>query len=575
MIVYRRQQRDAEPARLLRDLAQDVLRLSPRPDHAAIVGVLIDLGVVESGILDTLHPRQDDESELDHRLRAAAHAAGRLLVSSWRGRRDRLPAECAALARRVAAVRVLPLPARCCIADPEGYAQYGVWPEAYAAATLRLVRALRPARAVCLGLRSIGTSLSAVVAATLEAEGCPVVSHTLRPRGHPFARRPALGAALAARMRQEADRAHFLIVDEGPGLSGSSFGGVAEALSRLGVPDERIVLLPSWETDGRGLKSEVARRSWARHPRFVSTFGPIWPAPAPPAEIATAELTDYSAGRWRAHLLPAGRPWPAAHPQHERRKAVAGGRWIAFAGLGRFGARTLDRQAALAEAGFSPRPFGLDQGMLVREMVRGAPLAADEVDSAILLRVADYLAYRHRYHRADGDDRGELGQMLLANVGEAGGGELARLARRRLHGSDFPGDAPPIALDARMQPHEWLRTDNGLLKVDATDHHADHFYPGAGDIAWDLAGAMVELELDDEARTVLTRRYRAQSHDRDIARRLPGYLVAYLGFRIGYAGLAEETLGGSDDGRRFARLKRQYLATLERELGAGAEAARA
>jgi hypothetical protein len=574
MIVYRRQHREVDPTRLLRDLERDVLRLGSRPDHSAILTVLIDLGIAESGILDAIHPREDDESELDHRLRAAAHAAGGLLVSSWRGRREQLAPASAELARRIAAVRALPLPARGSIADPEGYVQYGVWPEAYAASTLRLIREIGPARAVCLGLRSIGTSLSAVVAATLEAEGCPVRSHTLRPRGHPFARGPALGGALTARLREEVDRAHFLIVDEGPGLSGSSFAGVAEALAKLGVPDGRIVLLPSWETDGRQLRSELARRRWARPRQFVTTFGPTWPAPSPPAHLpAHAELTDLSAGRWRHHLLPRGRPWPAVHPQHERRKLAAGGRWAAFAGLGRFGARTLELQAALGDAGFSPSPLALDQGMLVREMVRGAPLTSSQVDAATLVRVADYLAYRGRAHRTDGDDRRELAPMVLANVGEAGGGELARLARRRLRAADFPGDAPPVALDARLQPHEWLRTGAGLLKVDATDHHADHFYPGTGDIAWDLAGAMVELDLGEDARRVLAGRYRTQARDRDVARRLPGYLVAYLALRIGYAALGEDTLGTAEDGRRFGRLKRRYLSMLERELGVPAEAA--
>jgi hypothetical protein len=574
MIVYRRQHREVEPAGLLRNLEHDVLRLGSHPGHPEIVSLLIDLGVAESGVLDAVNPNLDDVSDLDGRFGAAALLAGHLLVTSWRGRRQDLAIRGAELAGQIDEIRSLPLPARCSISDPEGYAQYGVWPEAYAASTLRLVRELRPTRAVCLGLRSIGTSLSAVVAATLQVEGCPIERHTLRPRGHPFERRPALGPRLAARLSEASERSHFLIVDEGPGLSGSSFAGVAEALSALGIPDERIVFLPSWDTDGTSLRSEVARRRWGRHPRFVTTYRPIWPAPAWPSDLPNdADLTDFSAGRWRRHLLPAGRAWPAVHPQHERRKVVAGRRWYAFAGLGRFGARTLELQAALADARLSPRPFGLDQGMLCRKMVRATPLTAAAVDTATLARVAEYLAYRARCHPADADERGELVEMVLLNVGEAGGAELARLVRRRLRTSGFPGHASPIALDGRMQPHEWLRTSTGILKVDATDHHADHFYPGTGDVAWDLAGAMVELELGDDGRATLVRQYRAQSRDRDITRRLPGYLLAYLAFRIGYAGLAEETLAGSDDGRRFARLKRRYVATLERELGAGFEAA--
>ena len=182
MIVYRRQHRAAEPDRLLRDLEDDILRLGSHPEHAAIVDVLIELGIAESGILDARHPERVDESELDRLFGAAALSAGALLVSSWRGQRDRVAAERDELARQLRALRTLPLPAGCRTSDPEGYAQYGVWPEAYAESARRAVQELRPARVVCLGLRSIGTSLSAVVAAVVRAEGCPVTRHTLRPR---------------------------------------------------------------------------------------------------------------------------------------------------------------------------------------------------------------------------------------------------------------------------------------------------------------------------------------------------------------------------------------------------------
>jgi len=377
-----------------------------------------------------------------------------------------------------------------------------------------------------------------------------------------------------SRLRGDASEAYFLIVDEGPGLSGSSFAGVAEALGQLGVPDERIVLLPSWLTDGRALNSGLARHHWPRHRQYATFFDHPWPGPAPPAHLESAEhLTDLSAGRWRARFLEAGTPWPAVHPQHERRKAATRDRWFAFAGLGRFGKRTLELQAALADAGFVPRPVALDQGILVRELVEGTPLLATDADGPTLERMAAYLSHRARHHQVTTDDRAALADMVLANVAEAGGGELADAAEERLDSSGFPGDSPSVALDGRMQPHEWLRTRTGLLKVDATDHHADHFYPGCGDIAWDLAGAIAEFGLSGDARDGLSRRYQVLSGDRDLVRRLPGYAVAYLAFRLGYASLAAETLAGSDDGVRFARLARRYLRMLRRELGVPAEAA--
>jgi hypothetical protein len=63
------------------------------------------------------------------------------------------------------------------------------------------------------------------------------------------------------------------------------------------------------------------------------------------------------------------------------------------------------------------------------------------------------------------------------------------------------------------------------------------------------------------------------SGDRTMARRLPGYLVAYLAFRTAYASLAAETLANTDDGTRFATLSRRYIRMLRRELGARTAAA--
>jgi hypothetical protein len=573
VIVYRETHRSVESALLLDQLEQSVAGLPIRPPHDDTVAVLVDLGIAESAILDALHPVADDESEPGRRFRAAAVCAGHLLLESWRGRSDRLGRRTVELLDRIRHIRELRLPGRCAATVPEGFAHYALWPEAYAASALRLHRDLRPARAWVLGLRSIGAPLSAVAAAALEAEGCAVLTHTLRPRGHPFDRRPVFGSSLMSRLRNAASQAYFLVVDEGPGLSGSSFAGVAEALGQLGVPDERIALLPSWHTDGQALNSDLARRHWPRHRQYVTSFDDPWPAPAPPAHLGSAgQLTDLSAGRWRAKLLGRGTSWPAVHLQHERRKAATRDRWFAFAGLGRFGKQALELQTALADAGFTPRPLALEQGMLVREMAEGAPLVATDADRPTLERIAAYLSHRAHHHQVTTDDRAALTDMALANLGEAGGAELAHAAEQRLASSGFPGDAPSVVLDGRMQPHEWLRTRTGLLKVDVTDHHADHFFPGCGDIAWDLAGALVEFGLSGDGTDGLIRRYVALSGDRDVGRRLPGYTVAYLAFRLGYASLAAHTLLGSDDGVRFARLSRQYLGMLRRHLGVPAEA---
>ncbi len=50
-----------------------------------------------------------------------------------------------------------------------------------------------------------------------------------------------------------------------------------------------------------------------------------------------------------------------------------------------------------------------------------------------------------------------------------------------------------------MLPHEWIRTASGFLKTDAVDHQDDLFFPGCQDIAWDIAGAIVEFGIPREA----------------------------------------------------------------------------
>ena len=63
-----------------------------------------------------------------------------------------------------------------------------------------------------------------------------------------------------------------------------------------------------------------------------------------------------------------------------------------------------------------------------------------------------------------------------------------------------------------MMPHEWLELPDGrLLKLDGSAHGDDHFFPGPCDIAWDLAGTIVEWKLTaPEAEYFLEEYRRAQ-----------------------------------------------------------------
>ena len=156
--------------------------------------------------------------------------------------------------------------------------------------------------------------------------------------------------------------------------------------------------------------------------------------------------------------------------------------------------------------------------------------------------------------------------MTAVNLTEALGGEESRKFERLL---PVTWTEWPVALDAKMQPHEWLQTRPGYVKTDAIDHHRDHFLPGCQDIAWDVAGAALELGLDRSGRSFLVGEYSRLSHDHTITRRLPHYAIAYLAFRIGYATLALEVLGSAhEDSQRFRKQAKRYRRLLSQSSAA-------
>lgn len=181
-------------------------------------------------------------------------------------------------------------------------------------------------------------------------------------------------------------------------------------------------------------------------------------------------------------------------------------------------------------------------------------------------RAAAYLAFLRRRFATGPACPEPLFEMVRVNVEEGLGPEwTASLGPLERAMARLP-DAPAVALDGRMLPHEWLEVGGRWVKTDGLDHHDDHFFPGCADACWDLAGATVELALDAGERGHLLELYGRLSGDRDAASRLPFYLAAYLAFRLGYAATSARSLGASPDGVRFAALERDYAARLRNTL---------
>jgi hypothetical protein len=577
MIVYRDQRSRADPHRLLLQLKTAANRwCTTAPDHADAVELIIETGVLESAVADALFPERDGIHPLAQSLRQASIAAGHVLWHTWHGREAEAGQWGARLALSLREVPAHQLPRTVEVSVPEGYAYYAVYPEMYVEAAKQFYANVRPSNAVCLGIRSIGSSLSAVVTAGLEEQGCSVKAFTLRPRGHPFSRHPRLSGELAALLRDPSGT-YFLLIDEGPGISGSSLGGLAALLQGWGIDNNHIVLFPSWQTDGAHLVSAEAREQWPRHPQFTASFEEVWINSGRLGAAFPGSVRDMSAGDWRQEVYQDIRDYPAVHPQHERRKYLLttpgssqGSQLLSFAGLGRSPAKRVERLARLADAGFTVAPDRLTHGFLLRPFVTGIPASSRQADVDLVERAAAYLAHLSREHAAEPSVNDEsLREMITVNLAE--GLELPAGAKL---GDVLPTGGwaeRPVALDGRMLAHEWVRTPNGTLKLDAMDHHDDHFFPGCQDIAWDVAAAAFELNLDMQSRTHLVEQYRRLSGDRGITRRLHHYAIAYLSFRLGYTSMAATALGQTADGARFSVQVQRYVQMLMSELKASTE----
>jgi hypothetical protein len=573
MIVHRAPSRTDWPAGRLAGLSH-VLRAAvacDRVSHDDAVAALIAIGEIEAGVADALCPLRDDVMPVLEHLRAATIAAAELVGLSWdRAPQSLLTPAARGLADTCAALSAERLPACVRTGVPEGYASDGVYPETYVAAARAFARGARePRRAVCIGVRGIGTGLSAIVAATLRAAAWQVVSYTVRPRGHPLQRQITLAPGLERAWRAAADGGSvFLVVDDGPGESGSSFAGVARALGALGIADRRIVFFPSRVPDESKLLSPDARDVWPRIRTYSATFDSVWRDSGRLDAALGAPTTDVSAGRWRRRVF--GWHWPAypaVYPRHERRKFLApdpAGRGTLlhkFAGLGSYGVATMLRAERLAAAGIAPAPRGLTHGFLSSEFVAGRRGSAVYVDPTLLRAVAEYLAFVAATFRAGGGTRWDaLVSMIRINVTEVLGSDrgLGWLDDYR----DMVEDAPAVALDGRMMPHEWVRTHGRWIKTDGTDHHDDHLFPGPQDIAWDVAGTSVEFELSPAAELWMLSRFRLAGGDPDIHRRLPFYRVSYLAWRAGYASMAVRALGHGAEARRWRAQLWRYAAAL-------------
>ena len=519
-----REGRRSTPGEDVRDGLVAALAKLREPTRDRLVDALIRAGELETALADAGSAHARAAAEITDKLAAAL-----VVLPSVRGMCE-------------LAVAALPVPSQIDISVPEGFAYYALHPLAYSDMVDSM--RLKASCAAVIGIRSIGSTLSSVVAAACARKQIRSERITVRPTGHPYDRQTEFTAAelrWIAEVRHH--NAEFLVVDEGPGLSGSSFLSVGEALLGAGVERRRIHFLCSRGANPETLAAPRAAERWRGFQSHCTGMH----------QPEKEDLIDVGAGRWR-ELWPGAREIPS-WTQMERPKFLSRDRrrLFKFAGLGRYGEEVGLRAELLATTGFSPKCLGVRDGYAVYEMLSGRQMRRDDLSRGVIERIADYCAMRAVEFAVTQRRESPLRTMTRFNY-EQEVGETA---------PEWPelGITNHVVLcDGRMQPHEWvIASDGSIFKTDGETHGDDHFLPGPTDIAWDLAGAIVEWEMDDAAEEALITRYTTVTGD-DTGERIATYVAAYAVFRASYCTMAASALSGDEEYSRLIAAADRYRA---------------
>jgi hypothetical protein len=444
---------------------------------------------------------------------------------------------------------------------PEGFQFYTLYPEQYCLSAIRWSAArARPGRVLVIGVRSIGTTLSAVIARSLRRSGFAVQRLTLRPDGHPFKRQVELDP-------DSLERAEWvLVVDEGPGASGSSMAAVAEALAGHKYPLDQIAFLPGHGGEPGAKANDRIRFWWSRIPRFVSTGADLrWNGINVEKQllIASSEIIatgkfesceNISSGEWRNKAFGIRSAWPPVAKPFERTKywcanSNGGAAFWKFDGLGGF---TSSRDVIVER----PR---LRNGFGGRCWVEGQLLARN--DLAIHDRIIPLIA--RRILQAAGPVLGgssriasmkRLAEMASYNTRELLGETEAQFVGK-LSGAVRTEHAVASYGDGHLAPDEWIMEPDGKIqKVCRNNCVTDHTVIGTQSHWWDVAGALVEWNFQNSSRAKLLK-----NGGFDVApNELAFYEIAYCAFRAGLMKFSMENEPDVEERDRLMRASDYY-----------------
>jgi hypothetical protein len=537
LLVFRETRRLAPGAELKGTFIPELTDLPVKPLHDRVMAALLSAGALECAVADAAEDLTRAFALVSDRLAEALLHRGSSL-------------DIVALTKCLSDAAV---PDEVSVSPPEGFAYYALHPLAFAEA---LEQIPTPADSVLVvGIRSIGTTLSAVTAAAARKRGMRARRITVRPVGHPYNRRVQFSAKQLDLIRRAASSgAAFVVVDEGPGLSGSSFLSVAEALEQAGARRETITLICGHEPDFDSLRADNGPGRGRRF-RWIA-------ASSPPRRPTGADLF-VGGGEWRKHLLPDEPMWPACWTSLERLKYLSAGsdanaKLFKFLGFGHYGEEVFEREEQVAAAGFGPHPHRASEGFASCDWLSGRPMSAGDLSEPVLKRLAEYCAFRAQDFATNIADVSAVEQMAEHNLCELGIDLPVALQIER-----------PAVCDGHMQPHEWLLTSDGrMLKTDSGSHGDDHFFPGPTDIAWDLTGAIVEWGMNAPQTEFFLKSYRRASGD-DARCRIADFITAYTVFRCAYSLMAANAQPETGEQTRLERAANEYRAALLSYASAG------
>jgi hypothetical protein len=552
MLLYGDPRFDVEARAVAEEFQALIRAIPPEGNVDAARDLLIGCGQLEQGLADGGLPTEESELLTELAARLLLQSQDTTQTSGLIPRLDEI-LECLRDQRLKITIKL-----------PEGYAFYTVFPEQYIAAVKLWMEHNRPGPVLVVGIRSIGTSLSALIKVVLNESGYLAERITVRPLGPPYVR--TCGLPERARIYSR-----LMVVDEGPGQSGSSMASVATAGRELGI--RRIDFFPAHDNDPGPSASPQIREIWKACPQWtIPVKEALWQGTQPQklaersaALLGTGNLKfhDLSGGQWRTFLHLDGKSVPS-DGAFERSKylflAPSGeGILWKFAGLGfgpslqRPAARAFHNQQLLYREGFAAAPLEMVEGFVGMSWARGRTLEAADLDERTIKLLARYIAVSARASNlcVRVEDFPRLKRMTAFNLSEAFGDDSLQALTGCFQESDL--SAMPAYGDGRMSPHEWIQTsDKKLLKVDCWGHQLDHTLIGNQPFLWDVAGAVVEWKMERTQRELFTEALRIENLAFEPAL-LDFFVLAYVAFRLGVASFVSEANLAVEGYRETAR----------------------